>query len=121
MSSKPVLVPGPDHPITIDAAGGHVAVRAGGRTLAESDAALTLREARYPPVCYLPRDAIDMSLLERSATTSHCPYKGEAHYYSLIGGRADIAWSYEQPHPAVARIAGHLAFYPDRVDAIERT
>ena len=120
MSSKPVLVPGPDHPIMIDAADGRIAVRAGGRTIADSDMALTLREARYPPVYYVPRDGIDMTRLERSATTSHCPYKGNASYYSLIGGRSDIAWSYEQPHPAVAAIAGHLAFYPDRVDAIER-
>lgn len=119
MSSKPVLVPGADHPITIEPAGNRVTVRAGGGTIVEGGSALALREARYPPVYYVPREAIDMTSLERSTTTSHCPYKGDASYFSVIGGRADIAWSYEQPHPAMAAIAGHLAFYPDRVDAIE--
>jgi uncharacterized protein (DUF427 family) len=119
MSSKTMLVPGPDHPISIDATGTRVTVRAGGRTIADGTSALTLREGRYPPVFYIPRDAIDMTRLEPSTTTSHCPYKGEASYFSLVGGPADVAWGYERPHPAVASIAGHLAFYPDRVDAIE--
>ncbi|MBX9699586.1 MAG: DUF427 domain-containing protein [Acetobacteraceae bacterium] len=115
-------LPGPDHPITIAPNPQRVRVMLGGVVVAESTRALTLREASYPPVQYIPRADADMALLARTAHATHCPYKGDASYYSITAGgkRAENAvWSYEAPFPAMAAIAGHLAFYPTRVDAIE--
>lgn len=119
-ASKPVRTPGPDHPITIARNPGRVVVTAGGRVIADTTDALTLREAGYPPVQYIPRKDVDMTLLARSRHATYCPYKGDAAYYGIpSASAADAAWSYEAPHAAVAAIIGHLAFYPDRVDAIE--
>lgn len=121
-SDRPVRVPGPDHPITIAPTGAHVRVLADGAPLADTHGALTLREASYSPVQYIPRADIDVTRVVRSSHTSYCPYKGEASYYSIpaLGPRGENAiWSYESPHEAVASIAGHFAFYPERVDAIE--
>ena len=114
--------PGPDHPIDIAPAAPRVRVRVGGETIADTTRALTLKEASYPPVHYIPRADIRMDLLAATATSTHCPYKGDAGYFTATaGGRTarDCAWSYETPYPATAAIAGHLAFYPNRVDAIE--
>jgi uncharacterized protein (DUF427 family) len=119
---KEIKLPGPDHPITIFPAEGKVRVTVAGRIVAESVAALRLEEKGYPPVYYLPRDDVDMSLLVRTTHYSYCPYKGDCTYYSIpIGGsKSDYAvWTYETPYPAVAEIKEHLAFYPSRVDAIE--
>ena len=115
--------PGPDHPITITENAKRVVIRAAGQVIADTRQALTLAEAAYPPVQYIPRSDIDMSLLERSTHATTCPFKGQAAYFSIrVDGAAPIenaAWSYETPHPAVASIAGHLAFYPPIVDSIE--
>jgi uncharacterized protein (DUF427 family) len=122
MTTNAVKIPGPDHPITIETNPKRVIVRLGGRVIADSREALVLREASYAPVYYLPRKDADMSLLERSDHTTHCPYKGDASYFSIpLGGERsrDAVWSYEQPHAAVRQIKEHLAFYPDRVDGIE--
>ncbi|MBT2186816.1 DUF427 domain-containing protein [Sphingobium nicotianae] len=122
MTDRPKLIPGPDHPITIEPAGARVRVIVGGRTVVDTDRALALREASYPPVFYVPREDADMSLLSRTDHATYCPYKGEASYYSIPAGgdrSANAAWSYEAPYEAVASIRDHLAFYPDRVDAIE--
>jgi uncharacterized protein (DUF427 family) len=122
MTTNAVKIPGPDHPITIETNPKRVIVRLGGRVIADSREALVLREASYAPVYYLPRKDADMSLLERSDHTTHCPYKGDASYFSIpLGGERsrDAVWSYEQPHAAVREIKEHLAFYPDRVDGIE--
>lgn len=122
MAENGVKTPGPDHPITIAPTAGRVVVRAGGRVVADSLSALTLTEASYPPVQYIPRADVDMALLVATDHATHCPYKGDARYFSIPAGgdRAnDAVWSYEHPHPAVAAIAGHVAFYPNRVDAIE--
>lgn len=122
MSAKPVKIPGPDHPITIEANPARVIVRLNGTTIAETNDALTLLEASYPPVTYIPRKDVDMSLLQRSDHQTHCPYKGDASYYSIpIGGaRSENAiWTYEHPHAAVGLIKDYMAFYPDRVDSIE--
>ena len=116
--NKPVRVPGPDHPITVEPKRGRVVVRVGGRVIADTRNALTLQEASYPPVQYIPREGMDMTQLTRTAHTTYCPYKGDASYYSLAGA-ANAVWSYETPHPAMAAIKDHLAFYPDRVDSIE--
>jgi uncharacterized protein (DUF427 family) len=123
MSDKIIRTPGPDHPITVKPNPGRVVVTVSGKIVADTRAALTLREASYPPVQYIPRDDVDMRALVRSTTTSYCPYKGDASYFSISAGgerSADIAWTYETPYDAVTGIEGHLAFYPDRVDAIEQ-
>jgi uncharacterized protein (DUF427 family) len=115
-------LPGPDHPITITPTPGRVRIRLGGEVVAETTRALTLQEASYPAVQYIPREDAMMDLLARTPRSTHCPYKGDASYYSIDAGgrRAENAvWSYESPYPAMAAIAGYLAFYPDRVDAIE--
>ncbi len=122
MSAKPARVPGPDHPITIDKSAERVRVTVAGKTIADSADALVLREASYPPVFYIPRKDVDMTLLERTTHTSHCPYKGDASYYSIVPGcekSVNAIWSYETPNPAVAQIKEHVAFYPNRVDSIE--
>lgn len=115
-------LPGPDHPIVIAPTGKRVRVLLGGKVVADSTRALTLREAKYPAVQYIPRADADMSLYRRTAHYTHCPYKGDASYYTLqVDGREakNAVWSYEQPFPAMAEIKEYLAFYPDRVDKIE--
>jgi uncharacterized protein (DUF427 family) len=121
MSAKPTKVPGPDHPITVTANPLRVVVSVGGQTVADTRAALTLHESAYPPVQYIPRRDVDMSLLERSAHATYCPYKGDCAYYSIPSGgerSVNAVWTYEAPYPAVAQIKDYVAFYPDRVDAI---
>jgi uncharacterized protein (DUF427 family) len=123
--TKTIKIPGPDHPITIERNLKRVVVAIGGRVLADSRDALILREAGYPAVQYIPRKDVDMTLLERSARTTYCPYKGDCSYFSIPSGgeRAiNAVWTYEAPYDAVAAIRDHLAFYPERVDAfVERT
>jgi uncharacterized protein (DUF427 family) len=121
MSSKPIKIPGPDHPITIERNASRVVVWVGGRIIADTQQALTLREAKYPAVQYIPRNDVDMSLLVRTDHATYCPYKGDAAYYDIsVGGKrsANAVWTYEAPYAAVADINNYLAFYPDRVDAI---
>jgi len=111
-------LPGPDHPITITKNPRRVRVTAGGVVIAESARALTLKEAKYPAVQYLPREDANMALFERTDRVTHCPYKGDASYYSIKadGKMLDNAiWTYETPFPAMTEISGHLAFYPDKV------
>lgn len=121
MTENTVKLPDPNHPITIDPASKRVVVTLGNRTVADTSEALTLREANYPEVHYIPRNDVDMSALVRSETTSYCPYKGEARYFSIaFSGKlsVDAVWTYEAPHEAVAQIKDYLAFYPDRVEGI---
>jgi uncharacterized protein (DUF427 family) len=121
MTDKPIKLPGADHPITIEPNPALVVITLAGRTIASSTEALTLREANYPPVHYIPRKDVDMTLLDRTAHATYCPYKGDCGYYSIpLGGdrSANAVWTYETPYPAVAAIKDHLAFYPDRVDEI---
>jgi uncharacterized protein (DUF427 family) len=116
-------IPGPDHPIAVAPTQGRVVVKAGGRVIADTTHALTLKEASYPAVYYIPRTDADMTLLARTDHSSHCPYKGDASYYSIPGAAkgANAVWTYETPYDAVAPIKDHLAFYPDRVDSIAHT
>ncbi|HLH82594.1 MAG TPA: DUF427 domain-containing protein [Trebonia sp.] len=118
--TRAVKIPDAAHPITVRPTGSRVTVRVGGVTVAESDNALSLAEASYPVVQYIPIADVDQSLLVRTGTKTYCPYKGDASYYSVRtpGGRTetDLVWTYEQPHPAVAEIAGHVAFYADRAE-----
>ncbi len=121
MTDRPIKIPGPDHPITITANPGRVVVTVGGKVVADTRAALTLQEASYPPVQYIPRRDVDMALLARTDRASYCPYKGEASYFSIPSGgerSVDAIWTYEAAYPSVAQIKDHLAFYPDRVDGI---
>ncbi len=123
MTAKAVKIPGPDHPITIERSAARITVSLGGRVLADSKDALVLREAAYPPVLYIPRKDVEMALLERTDHASYCPYKGDAAYYSIPSGgerSANAVWTYEAPYESVAAIKDNLAFYPDRVDAIEQ-
>ncbi len=103
MNSKPIKIPGPDHPITITLTNGRVTVTVNGTRVADTHEALTLKEATYPAVQYIPRKDVDMTRLQRTSHQTYCPYKGECAYYSI----------------AVSAIREYLAFYPDRVDAIE--
>jgi uncharacterized protein (DUF427 family) len=122
MTARPTLIPGPDHPILIEPNPSRIIVTVAGRTVADTQQALTLREADYAPALYVPRKDVTMTLLERTDHHTYCPYKGDCSYYSIPAGgqRAEnAAWSYESPHTAVAAIAGYIAFYPDRVDNIE--
>ena len=117
--SRTQLVPDASHPITVTPTEGRVRVTVGDTVVADTTAALTLQEASYPPVLYLPHASVDPALLVRSDTSTYCPYKGDAAYWSLslpTGTVADAAWTYEQPYDAVAEIRGHLAFYPDKVE-----
>jgi uncharacterized protein (DUF427 family) len=117
-ATKPAEQPGADHPITIEPARQRVVVRVGDQVVADSTAALVLREANYPPRYYLPPGDIDAATMRPSTTTSYCPYKGDAGYVHLStagGDVRDAGWVYATPHEAVAPIAGHIAFNPDRV------
>jgi uncharacterized protein (DUF427 family) len=119
MTEKQVLLPGPDHPITITPADATVEVRLGDRLVVSTDRALVLQEASYPPVYYLPLDDVDPAVLEPSSHETYCPFKGDASYYSLRDGdtvAADAVWTYVTPYDAVSPIAGHVAFYPNLVD-----
>jgi uncharacterized protein (DUF427 family) len=116
---RPVLEPGPDHPITIQPHAGHVTVRRGGAVIAETDRALELQEASYPVVLYVPLDDVDRSLLGDSDLHTYCPFKGEASYFDIVPKEADTdagaVWYYPEPFGAVEAIRDHVAFYPDRV------
>jgi uncharacterized protein (DUF427 family) len=122
MNSKPIMIPGPDHPITITATQGRVTAAVEGKLIAHTREALTLQEAAYPPVQYIPRKDVDMTQLQRSTHRTYCPYKGECVYFSIpAGGERSVnsVWSYEAPYAAVAAIRDYLAFYPDRIGALE--
>jgi uncharacterized protein (DUF427 family) len=122
VESKPVRLPSPDHPITIEQNPSRVLVWAGGNLIADTRDALTLREASYPPVEYIPIEDVDRSLLVETDHSTYCPYKGDCNYYSITDRLAseNAVWEYRDPYPAVARIKGRVAFYPDRVGEIEQ-
>jgi uncharacterized protein (DUF427 family) len=120
--TKQVKIPGPDHPITIEANPNRIVVSVAGRAIADTKAALSLREASYPPVLYVPREDVDMALLVRTDHATYCPYKGDCSYFSIpAGGERSVnaVWTYENPFAAVGSIKEYLAFYPNRIDAIE--
>ncbi len=117
-AERPVLEPGPDHPITITATPSRVVVKAGDQVVADSTGALTLQESNYPPAYYIPTTDLTVELTGPTGTTSYCPYKGDCSYFSVSTGDGeitDVAWSYQQPYQPVAPIAGYLAFYPNKV------
>jgi uncharacterized protein (DUF427 family) len=121
MTDKPIKQPGPNHPITIEANPARVVVTVAGQVVASTQRALTLREAGYAPVQYIPLADVEQSLLAPSDHISYCPFKGDASYFSVPAGgerSQNAVWAYREPYPAVAEIKDHVAFYPDRVDAI---
>ncbi len=121
MKEKQIRIPGPDHPISIERNPARVVVSVAGHVVADTRNALTLREADYSPVQYIPREDVDLSQLKRTDHATYCPFKGDCSYYSIPAGEkksVNAVWTYEDPYPAVAQIKGHVAFYPDRVDEI---
>jgi uncharacterized protein (DUF427 family) len=113
------LIPGPDHPITIAADGVHVVAKVGGQVVADTKSALTLQESTYPPAYYVPLGDVDPKVLKASDTSTYCPYKGDASYYSVSTPDAEVKdamWTYAQPYDAVSEIAGYVCFYGDRVE-----
>jgi len=113
-----MLTPGPDHPITVAPARTRWRALFHGHVIADSAEALVLQEASYSPVVYFPREDVALEYMARTDHASHCPYKGDASYYTLrmeSEVAENVAWSYESPYPAMSRIANHIAFYPDRV------
>jgi uncharacterized protein (DUF427 family) len=121
-TARPAKTPGPDHPITIAPNPKRIVVSVNRRVIADTRAALTLRESSYPPVHYIPRKDVDMSQLARTEHVTYCPYKGDCACYSIPSGgerSVNAVWSYEAPYAPVAAIRNHLAFYSDRVDAID--
>ena len=117
--TREMKTPSADHPISVEPTAARVTVRANGRVIAESTKALTLREANYPAVQYVPLSDLDASAIAPTDTQTYCPFKGDASYYSIVtpdGDIVDAIWTYTRPYPAVAEIAGHVAFYPDRVE-----
>ena len=120
--NRSIRIPDASHPITIESNPRRVVVTVKGRVVADTRAALTLREARYDPVQYVPMADVDATLLAPSQTTTYCPYKGDCAYFDVVVGDervADAIWTYRSPYDAVAAIRDHVAFYPDRVDAID--
>ena len=121
MADKVVKIPGPNHPISIEANPSRVVVKVGGKIIADTSNALTLREASYPAVQYIPRRDVDMAALVRSEHTTYCPYKGDASYYSIPAGgnrSKNAVWTCETPFEEIAQIKDYVAFYADRVDEI---
>lgn len=119
--TREIKIPGPDHPITIKPTSARVVVGVNGMIVADTTAALTLQESTYPAVQYIPLADVDPALLKRTDTSTYCPFKGDASYYTLSlpdGDLTDVIWTYEQPHEAAAEIAGHVAFYTDRVEMV---
>ena len=111
-------IPGPDHPITVGKNPDRVVVKVGDQVIADTREALSLQEASYPAVQYIPRDDVDLTLLERTEHATYCPYKGNASYFSIVPAGEDgvnAVWTYEQPYEAVADIRDHVAFYPNKV------
>ena len=91
-----------------------------GEVIADTADALALKEGSYPVVYYIPRKDVKMDHLARTTHSTHCPHKGDASYFSIKGGPENAVWSYEQPKDGVAAIRDHVAFYPNKVDAIEK-
>ncbi len=124
MPANTMKIPSADHPIAVERHASHITVSVHGRVIADTTEALALRESTYPAVLYIPRQDVDMKLLERTQHSTYCPYKGDASYYSIptLGGEKamNAVWTYEQPYDAVASIKDHLAFYADRVEIVEK-
>ena len=119
MTHPEIKEPNAGHPITIEPSNARVQVRVNGELIADTTAALELREATLPAVQYIPLADVVRERLVRTETSTYCPFKGTASYYGVTTGDDtvdDVIWTYEAPYPAVAAIAGHVAFYPNKAD-----
>jgi uncharacterized protein (DUF427 family) len=117
VTDRDIRKPNADHPLVITPTGRRVTVHVNGEMVADTFQALTVQEANYPEVQYIPFSDLVEQLLVRTDTSTYCPYKGDASYYSVKTDDAmveDVIWTYERPHAAASAIAGHVAFYPDR-------
>lgn len=117
--NRPHLIPGPDHPITVEPAGVRVVVRAGEHVVADTTDALALQESTYPVAYYIPLADVDQRLLKRTEHSTYCPYKGDASYYSVVtpdSALENAVWTYEEPYAAVSPIAKRVSFYADRLE-----
>ena len=124
MNTRAERIPGPDHPISIAPSNRRMVVKVAGQVVADSRRALSLQEASYPAVLYIPRADVDMSKLQRTEHMTYCPYKGDCSYYSIPSGgdkAVNAVWTYEKPYASVSSIKEYLAFYSSRVDSIEET
>jgi len=110
----------PEHRVTVEPAKARVKVTFEGETIVDTESALVLHEANYPPVYYVPRKDTKMARLVRTDHHTHCPFKGDASYFSLSAGRTEenAVWTYETPYDEVMSIKDHLAFYPDKVSIV---
>ena len=106
----------PDYRIVVSPAGRHLRVSFAGAVIAETRDALAMKEGDYPVVYYFPRKDVKMDRLERSSHSSHCPFKGDASYFSLKEGPRDAVWTYERPFDEMLAIKEYLAFYPDKLE-----
>jgi uncharacterized protein (DUF427 family) len=118
--SRTVKIPDATHPITVQPTEGRVRVTINGQQVAETKRALSLAESTYPVVQYIPLADVDPAVLRPSDTTTYCPFKGDADYYSVETQDGtthdDVIWTYVHPYDAVAQIEGHVAFYPNKAD-----
>lgn len=118
---KKILIPDANHPINIEPNPNRITVVVDGKVIADTHHSLTLSEANYLPVQYIPRKDVNMALLQRTNNETYCPYKGNCSYFSIptSGEKSEnAAWTYENPYPAVKAIKEYIAFYPNRVDSI---
>lgn len=117
-----MLTPAPDHPITLEPGKRRWRAEFNNHVIADSNNALILREADYRPVVYFPRADVAMEYMGRTEQHTHCPYKGDASYFTLtMDGEIlkNVAWTYEHPFEAMEPIAGRIAFYPGDVGVYE--
>lgn len=115
-------IPGPDHPIEIEKNPKQIKITFNGQTIAQTTRALELREATLPAVQYIPQEDVNINFLQLTNHSTHCPYKGDAGYYSIVVDEKtaeNAVWYYSAPYPAVAQITKHVAFYANKVDSIE--
>jgi uncharacterized protein (DUF427 family) len=116
MNPAPGFKTRPEHRITTSRSPQRVQVKAGGDLIADTRNAVEMKEGDYAVVYYIPREDVKMERLERSSHHTHCPFKGDASYYSFVGGPENAVWSYEQPYDEMTVIRGLLAFYPDKAE-----
>ena len=125
MNPAPGFKKYPGHRVTTRPSGAHVRVTYKGEVIADTRDAVELHEDTgagkktvAPIVYYIPRKDVKMDRLARSSHKTHCPFKGDASYFSLVNGPENAVWSYETPYDETAAIKERLAFYPDKVDSI---
>jgi len=119
MNPAPGFKKRPDWRIVTKPASQRLQVTLGGAVIADSKNATVMQEGTYPPVYYFPRADVKMDRLERTTHKTHCPFKGDASYFSFKGGSENAVWSYETPYDEMQSIAGLVAFYPDKVEIKE--